>query len=222
MAACYHLRGRALPCRGRGRGSASPNSAAISDQCGLPMARRSARLCMRRERRPRRRCVDRCEHPEYRCAAASPNSAACADRCWPCRSARTTRCSASSRSIAGGSSRFSDKQIALLQNFAAQAVIAMENARLLTETRAGDLGSPNTRPRPAEILRVIIQLDRRSRSRCFDAIVETAATPVRRRPALLVYRYDGSLIHFAVIAAGLPMSTHSSRSVIRFRPAAGA
>jgi two-component system, NtrC family, sensor kinase len=109
---------------------------------------------------------------------------------------------------------FSEKQIALLQNFAAQAVIAMENARLITELRE----SLEYQTATSDVLRVV------SRS-TFDleAVLQTVVvTAIRlcRADSAVIYRNDDGEYRWAAGHMLSPEYEQIERNV-RIRPSTG-
>jgi GAF domain-containing protein len=117
---------------------------------------------------------------------------------------------------------FTDKQIALLQNFAAQAVIAIENTRLLNELRqrTDDLTeSLEQQTATSEVLRVISSSPGQLEP-VFQAMLDNAVRICEAKFGVL-YRFDGETFRCAA-EIGVPAAyAEYNRERGAFRPQSG-
>jgi GAF domain-containing protein len=117
---------------------------------------------------------------------------------------------------------FADKQIDLVKNFAAQAVIAIENTRLLNELkqRTADLTeSLEQQTATAEVLRVISSSSGELQP-VFQAMLENAASICGANFGN-IYRWDGDALHL-VASHNLPPRYAKIRGSKPFRPSRNA
>jgi signal transduction histidine kinase len=117
---------------------------------------------------------------------------------------------------------FSDKQLALLQTFADQAVIAIENVRLFTELEARNRDLTEALERQtatSEVLRVISSFQTDVQP-VFDAIAAKALDLCRATTGW-VYRFDGELIHIAAAHSLRPEAVAVVRQSYPMPPSLG-